>query len=134
SAVNIAEASSQISADAPLQPYVDVAGMAHRAQEMVHDALDSFVERDTAKARRVCEADDEVDRLYHGVFAEMVTRMGEEAGVVRPALHLLMVARNFERIADHATNIAEDVVYYVEAVDIRHGGRDGGRDGAAAER
>jgi len=122
SAVNIAEAARQISVDAPLQPYVDVEGMARRAQQMVHDALDAFVERDSTKARRVCADDDEMDDLYRGVFAEMVSRMGSQAGAVRPALHLLMVARNFERIADHATNIAEDVVYYVEAVDIRHGG------------
>jgi len=122
SAVNIAQAAHQLNAEAPLLPYVDLPEMARRAQQMVHDALDSFMERDAALAREVCARDDEIDRLYHGVFAEMVDRMGSEAGAVRPAVHLLLVARNLERIADHATNIAEDVVYYVEAVDIRHGG------------
>ena len=87
---------------------------------MVQDSLDAFVERDAVKALDVCRRDDEVDGLYKQLFRELVTYMIEDPKNITRALHLLLVARNFERVADHATNIAEDVVYYVEGRDIRH--------------
>ena len=76
--------------------------------------------RDARAALDVCKRDDEVDGLYKQLFRELVTYMAEDAKNITRALHLLLVARNYERIADHATNIGEDVIYYVEGRDIRH--------------
>ncbi len=87
---------------------------------MVREGLDAFVRRDAAQATAVTQADDEVDGLYRQLFRELLTFMIEDPQTVTRALHLLLIARNLERIADHATNIAEDVVYYVEGRDVRH--------------
>lgn len=81
--------------------------MANLVARMVRDALDAFVRRDAAEATRVTQADDEVDALYRQIFRELLS------------FHLLLIARNMERIADHATNIAEDVIYYFEGKDVR---------------
>jgi phosphate transport system protein len=86
----------------------------------VREALDAFVRKDAALAREVCERDDEADDVYHGLFSQLVSLMRQASGKVDRALHLLLAARNLERIADHATNIAEDVIFYLEAQDIRH--------------
>jgi phosphate transport system protein len=120
SAVNIAQAARQLNREPPLEPYVDLPRMSARVQAMVRESLDAFVSRDAALADRVCREDDEVDQLYRRLFAELVELMRSDNTSVPRALHLLLVARNLERIADHATNIAEDVVYYVEGRDIRH--------------
>jgi phosphate transport system protein len=119
SAVNIAQGVLRLNADLPLEPAVDIPRLADIARRMVREALDSFVRRDAALARRVCECDDEADDLYHRLFTELVVSM-KNPGKVDRALQLLLIARNLERIADHATNIAEDVIYYLEAQDIRH--------------
>jgi len=79
SAVNIAQAAHQLNAEAPLHPYIDLPAMARRAQQMVHDALDAFMERNAELAREVCARDDEIDQLYHGIFAEMVDLGGASA-------------------------------------------------------
>jgi phosphate transport system protein len=89
---------------------------------MVRESLDAFVGRDVVLANAVCREDDEIDELYRKLFRELVEIMRSERTSVPRALHLLLVARNLERIADHATNIAEDVVYYVDGRDIRHAG------------
>jgi phosphate transport system protein len=94
--------------------------LADLTQGMVRDALDSFVRRDARAALDVCKRDDDVDGLYKQLFRELVTYMIEDGKNITRALHLLLVARNFERIADHATNVAEDVIFYVEGRDIRH--------------
>ena len=120
SAVNIAQAARQLNREPPLKPYVDLPRMSVRVQGMVRESLDAFVSRDTALATSVCREDDEVDQLYRRLFTELVELMRNDNTTVPRALHLLLVARNLERIADHATNIAEDVVYYVEGRDIRH--------------
>jgi phosphate transport system protein len=120
SSVNIAQAARQLNREPPLKSYVDLPRMSVRVQGMVRESLDAFVSRDTALARSVCREDDEVDQLYRRLFAELVELMRADNMTVPRALHLLLVARNLERIADHATNIAEDVVYYVEGRDIRH--------------
>ncbi|HSF42769.1 MAG TPA: PhoU domain-containing protein, partial [Thermoanaerobaculia bacterium] len=83
---------------------------------------DAFVNRDVELATEVCKSDDGVDGLYKQIFRELLTYMIEDPKTVSRALHLLLISRNLERIADHATNIAEDVVYYVEGRDIRHSG------------
>jgi phosphate transport system protein len=122
SAVNIAEAALVLVGEPPLKPYIDLPRLAALVREMVKESLDAFVQKDAARAIAVCRRDDEVDGLYKQLFRELLTYMMEDAKYITRALHLLLVARNLERIADHATNIAEDVVYYVEGRDIRHGG------------
>jgi len=120
SAVNIAQSARQLIDEAPLKPYIDLPRMSELTQEMVRQALDAFVRRDTDLAVRVCKADDQIDALYKQLFRELLTFMLEDPATISRALHLLLVARNLERIADHATNIAEDVIYYVEGRDVRH--------------
>ncbi len=120
SAVNIAQAVEILNQEPPLKPYIDLPRLAQITQEMVRDVLDSFVRRDAHAAIEVCKRDDEVDGLYEQLFRELVTYMVEDPRNITRALHLLLIARNYERIADHATNIGEDVVFYVEGRDIRH--------------
>ena len=121
SAVNIAQSVLQVNDQPPLKPYIDLPRMSQLVQDMVRQSLDAFVRKDAALATAVCKADDEVDGLYKQLFRELLTYMIEDPKTVSRALHLLLISRNLERIADHATNIAEDVVYYVEGRDIRHG-------------
>jgi phosphate transport system protein len=120
SAVNIAQSVEQINDQPPLKPYIDLPHLSELVQKMVRNSLDAFVRRDVALATEVCQSDDEVDGLYKQIFRELLTYMIEDPKTVSRALHLLLISRNLERIADHATNIAEDVIYYVEGRDIRH--------------
>lgn len=120
SAVNVAQAVEVLNQEPPLKPYIDLPRLAELTQGMVRDALDSFVRRDASAAVDVCRRDDRVDGLYKQLFRELVSYMAEDPRNITRALHLLLVARNFERIADHATNVAEDVVFLVEGRDIRH--------------
>jgi len=119
-AVNIAENAAQLLAHPPLKPWLDLPRMAEIAQQMTRDALDAFVRRDPALARSVLERDDEVDQLKDQNFRVLLTYMMADPGTIERALALILVARNLERIADHATNIAEDVIFLVEAKDVRH--------------
>lgn len=119
-AVNIAERVIALNEVAPLKPYIDIPRMAEITQEMVRKALDSLVARDVASARRVCERDDEVDHLNDQIFRELISFMLEDSANIKRAIDLILVARHLERIADHATNVAEDVIYLVEGRDIRH--------------
>lgn len=120
SAVNIVQSVLQLNEQPPLKPYIDLPRMSERVQEMVRHSLDAFVNRDADLARRVLASDDEIDGLYKQIFRELLTFMIEDPKSVSRALHLLLIARNLERIADHATNISEDVIYYVEGRDVRH--------------
>src|SRR5262249_3965389 len=120
SAVNIAQSVEQLNEQPPLKPYIDLPHLSNLVQKMVRDSLDAFVGRDAALAAAVCARDDEVDGLYQQIFRELLTYMIEDPRTVSRALHLLLVARNMERIADHATNISEDVIFYVEGRDVRH--------------
>ncbi len=120
SAVNIAQSVEQLNEQPPLKPYIDLPHLSELVQEMVRKSLDAFVRRDTELATEVCRSDDAVDGLYKQIFRELLTYMIEDPKTVSRALHLLLISRNMERIADHATNIAEDVIYYVEGRDIRH--------------
>jgi phosphate transport system protein len=119
-AVNIAENVMKLLPHPPLKPLIDIPRMAEIAQEMTRDALDAFVNRDAVLARTVLERDDEVDSLKDQVFRELLTYMMADPGTIARALSLVLVSRNLERIADHATNIAEDVIFLVEAKDVRH--------------
>ena len=123
SAVNIAQGVEILNGEPPLKPYIDLPRMAGQVRQMVARSLDAFAHKDAALAREVCESDDEIDALYHQLFRELLTYMIEGPGNVSRALQLLLIARNLERIADHATNVAEDVIYYVLGQDIRHSPR-----------
>lgn len=120
SAVNICQSVERLNQEPPLKPYIDLPRMAKLVAGMVREALDAFVRKDSTQAARVTEADDEVDALYRQLFRELLTFMIEDPKTTTRALHLLLIARNMERIADHATNVAEDVIYYVEGRDVRH--------------
>jgi phosphate transport system protein len=120
SAVNIARSVLVLNQEPPLGPYVDLPALAEMVAQMVRDSLDSFVNRDSRMALDVCRQDKEADRIYKRVFQTLVDTMVEEPPSVSRGLHLVLIARNLERIGDHATNIAEDVIYYVEGRDIRH--------------
>jgi phosphate transport system protein len=119
-AVNVAENVVKILPQPPLKPLIDIPRMAEIAERMTRDALDSFVKRDPELARDVLRRDDEVDQLKDQVFRELLTYMMADPGTIQRALALILISRNLERIADHATNIAEDVIFLVEAKDVRH--------------
>ena len=119
-AVNIAERATSLNQEPPLKPYIDIPRMAEIAQTMVRDVLDSFVKRDSKLARSVLERDDLVDGLNHQVFRELLTFMISDPASILRSAHLMIVCRCLERIADHATNIAEDVIFMVEARVVKH--------------
>ena len=119
-AVNIAQRVLELSQEPQLKPYIDLPRMAERAQRMVKDSLDAFVTRDTALARDVCAADNDVDALKEQVFRELLTFMMEDARTIPRAIRLILISRFLERVADHATNIAEMVIYMVESRMVRH--------------
>jgi phosphate transport system protein len=119
-AVNIAESALKILEQPPLKPLIDIPRMAELAEKMTRDSLESFVHKDVALARSVLERDDEVDALKDHVFRVLLTYMMADPGTIERALGLILVSRHLERIADHATNIAEDVIFVVEAKDVRH--------------
>ena len=119
-AVNIAERAVSLNQEPQLKPYIDIPRMAEIVQSMVRDVLDSFVKRDSKLARSVCARDDLVDGLNQQVFRELLTFMISEPTTIQRAVHLMIVCRCLERIADHATNIAEDVIFVVDAKVIKH--------------
>jgi phosphate transport system protein len=121
STVNICRSVKLLNREPPLKPYIDLPRMSSMVAAMVRDSLDSLVELDSAAALDVCGRDDEVDAIYKQLFRELLTYMIEQPRNVSRALQLLFIAHNLERIADHATNVAEDVIYLINAVDIRHG-------------
>jgi len=119
-AVNIATCAVRLAETPPLKPLVDIPRMAGMAAGMLRDALDAFVRRDAATARRLCRRDDEVDNLNRQLFRELLSYMMEDPTTITRAMDLILVARNLERIADLATNIAEEVVFIAEARIIKH--------------
>jgi len=119
-AINIAEAGQRYVAHAPVKKLIDIPRMATIAQSMLRDALDAFVRRDTALAQNVLNQDDALDALKTQIFRELLTYMLADPSTIEPALDLILVSRHLERIGDHATNIAEDVIFMVSARDVRH--------------
>jgi phosphate transport system protein len=119
-AVNIAQRALELNREPQLKPYIDLPRMAERAQAMVKDSLDAFVSRDTDLARRVCGADSEVDALKEQIFRELLTFMMADPRAIPRAIRLVLISRFLERVADHATNIAEMVIYMVEGKMVRH--------------
>ena len=119
-AVNIAESVLVLLPHPPVKPLIDIPRMAEISEKMVKDALDAFVKRDAKLARDVLRRDDEVDELKDQVFRELLTYMMADPGTIQRALALILISRNLERIAAHATNVAEDVIFIAEAKDVRH--------------
>jgi phosphate transport system protein len=119
-AVNIAEAGTRYISHAPVKKLIDIPTMGDIAQTMLRDALDAFVKRDTILAHQVLNEDDRLDSLKTQVFRDLLTYMLKDQGTVEPSLDLILVSRHLERIGDHATNIAEDVIFMVSALDVRH--------------
>ncbi len=121
-AVNIAEAGKRYLRHAPVKPLIDIPRMGELAQSMLRDSLDAFVRRDIALAEAVLAQDDIVDALKTQIFRELLTCMLQNPATIEPALDLILISRHLERIGDHATNVAEDVIFILSAKDVRHPG------------
>jgi phosphate transport system protein len=119
-AVNIAEAARRYASHPPVKKLIDIPQMATIAQSMLRDALDAFVRHDLDLAQRVLNEDDRLDALKTQIFRELLTYMLQDPHTIEPALDLILVSRHLERIGDHATNVAEDVIFIVSARDVRH--------------
>jgi phosphate transport system protein len=119
-AVNIATAAREYAKHPPVKKLIDIPRMAGIAQTMLRDSLDAFVRRDVGLARRVLNEDDTLDALKTQIFRELLIFMLEDPDTIEPALDLILISRHLERIGDHATNIAEDVIFIVSAKDVRH--------------
>ena len=119
-AVNIAESVQRVLAAPPIVPEPEIVEMARLARGMLADALDAFVRGDAQAGRAVCRRDDQVDGLHDSVFRILLTHMMETPHIISAAMELFLVSRNLERVADLATNIAEDVVFLVEGKTIKH--------------
>ena len=119
-AINIAEAVRRYMRHPPVKELIDIPRMAEIAQSMLRDSLDAYVRRDIALAQSVLNQDDELDALKTQVFRELLTYMLQDPSTIEPALDLILISRHLERIGDHATNIAEDVIFMVSARDVRH--------------
>jgi phosphate transport system protein len=119
-AVNIAERAISLIERPPVRALVDIPQLASLVESMLLKSLDAFVKGDVDLATSVLPADAEVDALRDSIYAELIALMQRDPAVVPSAINLMFVARNLERIADHATNIAEDVIFLVKGIDVRH--------------
>jgi phosphate transport system protein len=119
-AVNIAEAARRYTTHPPVKKLIDIPRMATTAQRMLRDALDSYVRGDMELAQHVLDEDDVLDSLKTQVFRELLTYMLQDPSTIEPALDLILISRHLERIGDHATNVAEDVIFMVSGRDVRH--------------
>jgi len=123
-AVNLAQSAERLERSRPIAPEPEIVEMARMAREMLSDALEAFVREDAAAGREICLRDDKVDALNRSVFRILLTHMMEDPHVIGAAMELFLVSRNLERVADLATNIAEDVVFLVEGKSIKHHAED----------
>lgn len=121
-AINITESAESLLAVPPLKPLIDIPRMAEIAKGMLKDALDAFVNGNDTLALATIKRDDDVDQLKDQVFRELLTYMMADPATIPRAMDLILVSRHLERIADHATNICEDVVFMVQGKDVRHQG------------
>ena len=119
-AVNIAERSLELFKEPSLKPLIDIPHLAQLVQAMLTHSVNAFIHRDAALARSVCRQDDEVDVFDDQLFRELLTCMMREPRAITRAVNLILVSRHLERVADHATNIAEDVIYLVEGRHVKH--------------
>ncbi len=123
-AVNIAVSAKQLAKARSIAPEPEIVEMARQAREMLSDALEAFIRGDAAAGRDICRRDDRVDSLHKSVFRILLTYMMEDPHIIGTGMELFLVSRNLERVADLATNIAEDVVFLVEGVSIKHHAED----------
>ena len=121
--INVCNTFENLLREAPLKPLVDLPRMADIAEDMLHRVLKAFVQGSANEALAVIEADDQLDKLNDQIFRELLTYMISDPRNLGRALGLIFAARAYERIGDHAVNIAEDVVYIVRGEDIRHAGK-----------
>ena len=119
-AVNIVERALYLMHEPLMKPSIDIPHMANLVQSMIRKSLDAFVKKDADLARSVLVSDDAVDDLRDSIYEELINYMEKDPQMVRQGVNLMFVARNLERLADHATNIAEDVLFLVQGVDVRH--------------
>lgn len=119
-AVNVAEFAQRYCAHPPVKPLIDLPRMAELASRMLRDAIDSFVRRDVTAAQRVLRDDDWLDALKDQIFRELLTFMLGSSDTIEPGIDLILISRHLERVGDHATNIAEDVIFVVDGRDVRH--------------
>jgi phosphate transport system protein len=119
-ATHIAERALELAAELPIKPYIDIPRMADLAREMLHRSLDAFVREDTELALDVCNSDDAIDHLHEQLFRELLSYMVENPATVSRAMRLLFVSKYLERVGDHATNIAEMVIFMAKGRSIRH--------------
>jgi phosphate transport system protein len=124
-AVNIAQSAERLLGARLIAPEPELLEMARQARGMLSGALDAFVRGDATLGREICRRDDSVDALHHSVFRILLTHMMEDPHIIGAAMELFLVSRNLERVADLATNIAEDVVFLVEGKTIKHHAEDG---------
>jgi len=121
-AVNIAQAATRYLQHPPVKRLIDLPRMSEIAEGMMRDALDSFIRRDVELAQSVLDRDDDLDGLRDQIFRELLTYMIESPAKIEPSIALILIARHLERVGDHATNIAENVIFMVSARDVRHHG------------
>jgi len=119
-AINIAQRSASLLSRPQIKPLVDIPHMSRTVEAMVRRSLDAFVQRDEAMAMNVLMADDEVDELKNSIYRELLGMIEQGSAPAAPAFDLIFIAHNLERVADHATNIAEDVLFLIKGVDVRH--------------
>jgi len=119
-AMNICQSAEHLLKAPPLKPFVDIPIMAEIAQRMVRDSLDALVRKDVAISERVLLEEDKVDAFRDQIFRELLTYMMADPATIPRALSLILISRNLERVGDHATNIAEEVIYWIQGRDIRH--------------
>jgi len=119
-AINITQNVDTLLEQPPLKPLIDIPMMADVAQQMVRESLHAFVRRDVLQAQNVIANDDKVDAFKNQIIRELLTYMMGDPRSIERALALILIARHIERIADHATNIAQDVIYMVQGRDVRH--------------
>jgi phosphate transport system protein len=119
-ATSIAKRAVRLAAEPQLKPYVDIPRMANIALEMLRDALECFLQGDVQKALAVVRRDSEVDTLNKQIYRELTSYMVEQPGTISRALELMFISKSIERIADHATNLAEEMIFLFQARDIRH--------------
>lgn len=119
-AVNIGESAISLLDQPKVKPLIDLPRMADETTKMVNWSIQSFLTEDVELAKKTCESDDTVDSLNDQIFRELITYMVGNANIIKPAMHLIRIAKNYERIADLSTNIAEETVYISEGKDIKH--------------
>jgi phosphate transport system protein len=120
-AINICQNAHFVLEAPPLKPILDLPAMAEVAQKMVRDSINAMATRDTNLANQVLEEERRVDAYRDQIFRTLLTYMMADPATIQRALSLILIARNLERIGDHATNIAEEVIYWIQGRDVRHG-------------